>query len=98
MNILYVYAHPNPMSFNGMLKQDALDALAKLKSPIQVSELYAIKFKAIADWDDFNMDGAENNSQYFLAQQQAYQDQVLASDITLELNKISWANHIIFQF
>ena len=98
MNILYVYAHPNPSSFNGMLQQYALDLFTKLKSNVKFSNLYADNFKAIADWDDFNLDEVEINSQYFLAQQNAYKNQKLSVDISSELTKIAWADHIIFQF
>jgi putative NADPH-quinone reductase len=97
MNILYVYAHPNPSSFNGMLKQHGLDLFAKRKSSVKFSDLYADHYKAIADWDDFNSDEIEIN-QYFLAQQDAYKNKTLSVDISSELTKISWANHIIFQF
>ena|SRR3990167_9368591 len=98
MNILYVYAHPNPASFNGMLKQHASDLFTQLKSEIKFSNLYEDHFKAIADWDDFNLDETEINSQYFLAQQDAYKNQKLSADISAELTKIAWADHIIFQF
>lgn len=98
MNILYVYAHPNPASFNSMLKQHASDLFTQLKSEVKFSNLYEDHFKAIADWDDFNLDEAEINSQYFLAQQDAYKNQKLSTDIIVETNKISWADHIIFQF
>ena len=98
MNILYVYAHPNPSSFNGMLKQHALDLLTKLKTNVKFSDLYADKFKAIADWNDFDMGETEINPQYFLAQQEAFKNQQLSSEITTELNKVSWADHILFQF
>jgi len=98
MNILYVYAHPNPSSFNGMLKQHALDLFIKLNPNVKFSNLYADHFKAIADWNDFNLNEAEMNSHYFLAQQDAYKNQKLSVDINSELTKITWADHIIFQF
>jgi len=81
-----------------MLKQHALDLFTTLKQNVKFSNLYADHFKAIADWNDFNLDEVEINSQYFLAQQDAYKNQKLSTDITAELNKISWADHIIFQF
>lgn len=98
MNILYIYAHPNPSSFNGMLKQHAADFFMQLKTNIKFSNLYEDHFKAIADWNDFNLDETETNSQYFLAQQDAYKNQKLSVDINEELTKIAWADHIIFQF
>lgn len=98
MNILYVHAHPNSHSFNGMLRDKALDLFSKLNVNIKTSDLYADKFKATADWDDFDKDGAEEYSQYFLAQQYAYQHLQLSDDIATEIEKIKWADHIIFQF
>ena len=98
MNILYVFAHPNPSSFNAMLKQHATAVFAELNAAVKFSNLYADNFKAQADWHDFTIDAVDNNGQYFLAQQQAYQHQQLTLDINAELAKIAWADHIIFQF
>ena len=98
MNILYVYAHPNPESFNGMLKQAGEKVLKKLDHNIMLTDLYAQNFHAVASWDDFNLPETETNPQYFLSQQAAYQNYALAKDIEAEIKKIEWANHIIFQF
>ncbi len=98
MNILYVYAHPNQASFNSMLMQHALTSLGHMGAKVKVTNLYEMGFKATADWDDFMLHEKETNSQYFLAQQQAYLNQNLTEDIRTELDKISWADHIIFQF
>jgi NAD(P)H dehydrogenase (quinone) len=98
MNILYVYAHPNAASFNGMLKQRGCDFLIKEKHKIIFSDLYAEQFNAIASWDDFNLSETEINSQYFLSQQKAYQEHALTHDVEAEIEKIKQADHIIFQF
>lgn len=96
--ILYVYAHPNPASFNSLLMQSGCEVLKTLNHDIQLSDLYAQHFQAVASWDDFDLSGAEINPQYFLSQQAAYTKQTLAEDINAEINKITWADHIIFQF
>ena len=98
MNILYVYAHPNSKSFNGMLKQSGYELLKKLKCNIMFTDLYAENFRAVASWDDFNLSETELNPQYFLSQQAAYKNHALTDDIEAEIRKIAWANHIIFQF
>lgn len=98
MNILYVYAHPNPSSLNAVLKKQALNVLTQLEVEIKSSDLYHDNFKAVADWKDFNRDAQENVSQYFAAQYDAYKNHKLSADISSELNKIAWADHIIFQF
>ena len=98
MNILYVYAHPNPSSFNAMLKESACELLAASEHNVMFSDLYAEHFIAVASWDDFNLSQTETSPHYFLSQQEAYQKQALTNDISTEINKISWADHIIFQF
>jgi NAD(P)H dehydrogenase (quinone) len=98
MNILYVYAHPNPNSFNNSLKQKGCEALETLKHKIILSDLYAESFKATASWDDFELPEIELPSQYFMSQKVAYDKNALSNDIKNEIEKISWADHIIFQF
>src|SRR5690348_17314330 len=98
MKILYVYAHPNPASFNHALMQQGCETLKSAKHEVVLSDLYAQGFHAVAGWEDFNLPKAELNSQYFLAQQDAYQKHALVDDINAEIKKVSWADHIIFQF
>lgn len=96
MKILYVYAHPNPDSLNGMLQREAKQLLCAQHHEIKFTDLYASHFKAAADWNDFIK--AESPTQYFLAQQQAFQHHALTADITTEIEKIRWADHVILQF
>lgn len=97
MKILYCYAHPNEKSFNALLKTVALDAFEKNKVDVLVSDLYATSFSAAASWSDFTSD-VSNETQYFLAQQSAFQQQALSEDIMQEIEKIKSADHLIFQF
>jgi Putative NADPH-quinone reductase (modulator of drug activity B) len=53
MNILIVYAHPEPRSLNAALKDFAVMHLRQQGHSVQVSDLYAMKFKAVLDTDDF---------------------------------------------
>ena len=53
MNVLIVYAHPNPRSFNAAMRQAAVDALTEAGHAVQVSDLYAMNFKATLDEHDF---------------------------------------------
>ncbi|AKG33335.1 NAD(P)H-dependent oxidoreductase [Paenibacillus durus] len=55
MNVLLVYAHPEPKSFNGALKDLAVAFLTDEGHQVKVSDLYAMNFKAAADRDDFLM-------------------------------------------
>lgn len=96
MNILYVYAHPNPASLNAALKQTALETLTTAGNTVTLTDLYAQHFKPAADARDFTE--ASDEQQYFLAQLTAFKTQHLADDINTELKKIAAADHIILQF
>lgn len=98
MTILYVYAHPQLASFNATLKGVGLEALKEHHQSLVVSDLYDMKFPAVASWDDFHLDASAVNPQYFFSQQAAYQQGKLANDIQLEIEKIKSADHLIFQF
>jgi NAD(P)H dehydrogenase (quinone) len=47
MKVLYVYAHPEPKSFNGALKTTALAALQEEGHEIKLSDLYGMNFDPV---------------------------------------------------
>ena len=53
MKILYVYAHPEPKSFNSALKDIALNTLKEKGHEIILSDLYAMKFNPVLTATDF---------------------------------------------
>jgi NAD(P)H dehydrogenase (quinone) len=53
MKIFLVYAHPEPRSFNGAMKDLAVSTLTKQGHQVVVSDLYATKFWAGASRADF---------------------------------------------
>jgi NAD(P)H dehydrogenase (quinone) len=98
MNILYVYAHPEPRSFNGALKDVAMVSLVKKGHQVKVSNLYAIKWKAVLDAQDFRM--RQNAYQFNPAVEQIHgiATRSLAPDLQDEIEKVAWADLLIFQF
>lgn len=95
--ILYVYAHPNPDSFNHALQQHGVAYLKQQGIELKSSNLYEMKFNPVASWEDFGQD-SQSQQQYFLAQQAAFQSNTLSKDIEQELQKVIWADHILLQF
>ena len=53
MNVLIINAHPEPKSFNGALTRTAVVALREQGHDVEVSDLYAMKWKPAADADDY---------------------------------------------
>lgn len=98
MKILYLYAHPNVNSFNQHLKEFALEKLHQLGHKVMVSDLYAQKFNPTASWDDFECASNPSTTNYMNAQKEAFEKNHLREDIKTEIEKIIWADHLIFQF
>jgi len=63
INYLINYAHPEPRSLNRSLRDTAVRALADPGHRVQMSDLYAMHWKAVADADDFPpQEGSKTNS------------------------------------
>jgi len=98
MNVFIVYAHPEPKSFNAALKNTAISVLTKAGHQVEVSDLYAMNFKAVADKQDFQ---PVHNPVFFkcqLEQKLALEKGTLAPDIKAEQEKLRWAQFVILQF
>jgi NAD(P)H dehydrogenase (quinone) len=98
MNVFFVYVHPNPQSLNATLKDHAVRALEIAGHQVQVSDLYAMKWKAVADAGDFPERDRSLPLDYGSASGEAYQNGTQAKDIAAEQEKLLWADAVIFQF
>lgn len=98
MNILIVYAHPDPLSFAGAMRDRALDVLRDRGHVIQVSDLYEMRFKADMDAGDFTDPRDESRFDIQLEQLHAYETSTFAADITAEQQKLLWAQIVLFIF
>ena len=80
MNVLIVYSHPNPKSFNHALLLAVQDGLKSAGHAVKVRDLYAEPFKATLDAADFGqiMSGTT------------------PPDIKAEQDLITWAEGLVF--
>ncbi|CAH2284194.1 ribosyldihydronicotinamide dehydrogenase [quinone] [Pelobates cultripes] len=98
-NVLIVYAHQEPKSMNGSLKNIAVDVLQKQGCSIIISDLYSMNFNAAATRNDIT--GELCNPQHFrygAETMEAFKKGVLCEDILKEQEKVKVADLIIFQF
>jgi NAD(P)H dehydrogenase (quinone) len=98
VNTLIVHAHPEPRSFNRALTDVAVELLTAAGGAVQVSDLYAIGFKATADADDF---GEREDPEFLrLDREQTYSHEraAVAADIRAEQEKVAWADLLILQY
>jgi NAD(P)H dehydrogenase (quinone) len=98
MKILYVYAHPEPKSFNGALKDTALVALKDKGHEVKLSDLYAMKFDPVLKASDFPERKNLEVFNPFLEAIKASKTGAFAPDIKEEMEKVKWADLLIFQF
>ncbi|MSP51384.1 MAG: flavodoxin family protein [Alphaproteobacteria bacterium] len=98
MNIFYVYAHPEPMSFNGALKNRALAELRGAGHSVVVSDLHADGFEAVHSRADFTVVADERTFRYGREQANATRLHGLAPDIQAEVDKLFACDVLILQF
>lgn len=98
MNVLIVYAHPEPRSFNRALLTTAVRVLYEEGHSVEVSDLYAMGFNPVASGSDFIERRFPNALQYDREQKQASQRQTFVSDIQTELDKLMRCDLLILQF
>ncbi|MBU8829365.1 NAD(P)H-dependent oxidoreductase [Mycolicibacterium goodii] len=97
MKVLWVFAHPEQASLNGSLLAEGLRILDELGHEHLVSDLYAMKWKAALDRDDYTT-GTEGRFSVSRASQQAFHSGTLSPDVTAEQRKLEWADLVVLQF
>ena len=88
MKVLLIYAHPEPRSLNGALKNFAIRHLQQAGHEVQVSDLYAMRWKAGYDADD---SGAPPVGEFWrptLDSKQAFAQGTQSADIVAEQEKM----------
>jgi putative NADPH-quinone reductase len=98
MNVLLVYAHPEPKSLNGALESFAVKRLEDAGHSVQVSDLYAMNWKATLDADDCLDRQADARFDPQMDSKRAFENGQQSKDIALEQDKLLWADAVILQF
>ena len=98
MNVLLVYAHPEPRSLNGSLKDFAVQRMEHNGHIVQVSDLYEMRWKATLDADDNTAHHPGSRFDASLDSMQAFENCTQAADIVGEQEKLRWADAVILQF
>jgi NAD(P)H dehydrogenase (quinone) len=98
MRYFIVFAHPEPRSLNGFLKDRAVAALEAAGHEVVVSDLCRMGFKAVADGRDFAERDLGSRLVYHAESGQAYASGTQAADIEAEQAKLLAADAVILQF
>lgn len=97
-NILIVHAHPEPLSLTSSLKNVAIAALEADGHVVQVSDLYAMQWKAVADGDDFREPRHPERLRYTSESRNAFTHGTQSPDVVAEQEKLLWADAVIMSF
>ncbi|MFG3113070.1 NAD(P)H-dependent oxidoreductase [Streptomyces sp. NPDC048197] len=97
MKILWLFAHPDPRSLSGALKDEGLRALEAHGHEYRVSDLYAMKWNPVVDAPDYGHDPTDR-LHVGPASEHAYHHGHLSPDIIEEQSKVTWADTVIVQF
>jgi len=98
MNVLIVYAHPEPKSFNGAMKDLAVEVLEGAGHAVRVSDLYAMKFDPAGGPADFTDREDPACLRYQREQIRATNNGSFVPELKAEMDKLVWADLVIFQF
>lgn len=98
MRALIVYAHPEPTSFTAAMRDTAQRALEGEDVSVQVSDLYADGFEAVAGRHDFTVVEDQERFHYQREQQHAARHNSFAADIAREQERLSAAHLVLFVY
>jgi NAD(P)H dehydrogenase (quinone) len=96
--VLIVLAHPEPQSFNAALSRVATDVLRRQGRDVSVSDLYGMRFAP--DEHERHFAQRRNTTRFDAQTEQRFnaEQRTLPADISQEIEKILWADLVMFQF
>ena len=98
MKVLLVFAHPEPNSLNGALRDVAVKELKAQGHEVRVTDLYADGWKSEVDRRDFPAWPAGERFIAGLASKKAFETESLTEDVKAEIESLLWADTLILQF
>jgi NAD(P)H dehydrogenase (quinone) len=98
MHVLLVYAHPEPTSFTGALKDVAADALRGAGHTVEVSDLYAEDFNPVAGRHDFLQEADPRRFHYQTEQDHAHKTGTFAPDVAREQQRFAKADLVVWLY
>lgn len=98
LRVLIVSAHPEPHSFHSAMRSVAVAELQAQGCVVEVSDLYAMGFKASLDRADFPSSLDPDRLNVSLEQRHAWKQQALPPDIASELDRLLRSDLLLLMF
>ena len=97
-NVLLVYAHPEPTSITRQLVDVSARTLAECGHEVVHSDLYAMRWKAVFDADDFPQRADPGRLSFIDESGHAYLNDSQTPDVRIEQEKLLAADAVILHF
>lgn len=98
MNILIVFCHPEPSSFNAALKNAAIETFTNLGHSVDVSDLYGEEFDPVEKASHYQNRLILERFEPLLEQRNACSTEALPEDVVREIERLKKCDLVIFQF
>lgn len=98
MNVLIVYCHPEPESFNGSLKDVAIKTFEASGHTVTVSDLYGEGFDPVEKAGHYKNRVNRKKFDALSEQRNAYQTKSLPIDVKREIKRLESCDLLILQF
>lgn len=98
MQVLIVFAHPEPTSLTRQLVQVSVETLEQSGHDVVLSDLYGMKWKAVFDADDFPSRANPERLSFIEESGHAYASGNQTADVATEQAKLKAADAVILQF
>ena len=98
MNVLIVYAQPEPTSLTRCLVDESVQTLREQGHTVSLSDLYGMRWKAVFDADDFPVRANRERLSFITESGHAYSTAQQTPDVESEQRKLLAADALIMQF
>lgn len=98
MNVLIIHAHTEPKSFTTAMKDVAVQHFQSRGDNIIISDLYEMNFNPVGLQNDFKTPANPDYFSYLKEQIIAFQTNNFSDDLKAEMDKLVWADFILFNF
>ena len=98
MSVLIVYAHPEPSSFTGALKDTAVRVLTQAGHDVEVSDLYGEQFNPVAGRHDFTTVANPQRFHYQAEQAHASASHGFSAELAREQRRVEHSSAVILVF
>lgn len=98
MNVLIVYCHPEPTSFNAALKDTAIEIFKEAGDNVKISDLYGENFDPVEKPQHYKNRACTNRFEPLTEQRHACDTDTLPKDVTREIERLNNCDLVILQF